>query len=954
MRATGGSQLLARLIMGVTESPASIMRLLNRSINGVEFPTQAFINRVERFEPWAGKQFISGAVRYSVLQQTCNTGDTKTFAVFLQDCAHLNDLAEGKRIHSSITLTGYPLDNFLGNNLLSMYMKSGSLIDARQVFDEMPQRNIVTWNAMIAGYARRGHSREALECFRQMLQAGMVTDEVGFASVLKACSSIADLKQGKQVHTHVIKTGVGFGVAVGSSLVDMYTKCLCLLDSRIVFDRLSERNVVSWTSMIAGYAQNGCAEEALELFCQMQWVDVEPNEFTFASVLAASTSQYALETGKQVHAYIVKVGFESAVSVGNALVTMYAKCEQVEDACKVFDKMPERDTVSWNAMNVGYSQSGYAEEALELFCAMQEAGTKPNQVTLASVLKACAGLTELGYGAQFHAYVIKTGLELQVCVGTALVDMYGKFGAMVNSSKIFANMSERNVVSWTAMIAGYVQNTLSEEALHLFCQMQVAGIKPNQFTFSSVLGACAGLKALEQGKQIHAHSIKAGFETHESLGSALITMYAKGGNTSDALEMFSRTSEPDFVSWTAMISGFALNGHGEEALKLFCQMHQKRIKPNEFTFGSVLGACAAQAPAVEIGKQVHACIMKSGYESAICVASALVTMYAKCGSIEAANKLFEKMRERDIVCWNAMITGYAQHGCAKEALQLFEQMQQSGMNPDRISFVGVLSACSHVGFVDEGRGFFSSMIQDYNITPMTEHYACMVDLIGRAGHLDEAIDFINKMPIEVDAMVWRTLLSACRVHGNVELGKHAAEHILELEPQDSAAYVLLSNIYSAAGQWDDRAKVRKLMEDRRVKKETGYTWIEVNGKVHTFVARDRSHSHTTEIYSMLEQLYGQMKGAGYVPDTNFVLHDVAEEQKEYFLFHHSEKLAIAFGIISTPPRTPIQIVKNLRVCGDCHNATKFISKILEREIVVRDANRFHHFRDGLCSCGDYW
>jgi pentatricopeptide repeat protein len=301
-----------------------------------------------------------------------------------------------------------------------------------------------------------------------------------------------------------------------------------------------------------------------------------------------------------------------------------------------------------------------------------------------------------------------------------------------------------------------------------------------------------------------------------------------------------------------------------------------------------------------------------------------------------------------------MIAGCAQHGHGKDALQLFERMEHAGVKPNHITYVCVLSACSHVGLVDEGRRYFDEMSQKHGITAKVEHFACMVDLLGRTGHLGEAEILINEMPFEPCALLWRTLLGACRIHGNIGIGKHAAERILELEPEEVSTYVLLSNIYAAAGKWDDVVSVRKLMRDRGVKKEPGISWIEVKNKVHTFLVRDKSHPQTKQIYSKLEELTRQMEVAGYVPDTNFVLHDVDEEHKDHLLSYHSEKLAISFGLISTPPGTSIQIFKNLRVCGDCHTATKFISKIVGRELIVRDANRFHHFTQGMCSCGDYW
>uniref|UniRef100_UPI0040747504 Synthetic PPR-DYW protein n=1 Tax=synthetic construct TaxID=32630 RepID=UPI0040747504 len=608
---------------------------------------------------------------------------------------------------------------------------------------------------------------------------------------------------------------------------------------------------------------------------------------------------------------------------------------------------------SWNSKIRGYARNGQPEEALSLYSQMRRSGIKPDNYTFPFVLKACASLSSLKEGKQIHGHVIKSGFESDVYVQSALIDMYAKCGELEDARKVFDEMPERNVVSWNAMISGYAQNGQSEEALELFREMQQEGIKPSEFTFCSVLSACASLGSLEMGKQIHGYVIKSGFESIVFVGNALIDMYAKCGSIEDARKVFDEMPERTVVSWTAMISGYAQNGQSEEALELFREMQREGVKPDEVTLPSVLSACA-NLGALEQGKQIHAYVIKSGFESDVFVGSALIDMYAKCGSIEDARKVFDKMPERDVVSWNAMIAAYAQHGHGKEALQLFQQMQQEGVKPSEVTFTSILSACSHAGLVDEGHHYFESMSPDYGITPRVEHYGCMVDLLGRAGRLDEAEDLIKSMPFQPNVVVWGTLLGACRVHGDVERGERAAERILELDPESAAPYVLLSNIYAAAGRWDEAAKVRKLMKERGVKKEPGCSWIEVNNKVHEFVAGDKSHPQTKEIYAELERLSKQMKEAGYVPDTKFVLHDVEEEEKEQLLCYHSEKLAIAFGLISTPPGTPLRIIKNLRVCGDCHTATKFISKIVGREIVVRDANRFHHFKDGVCSCGDYW
>eukprot|EP01018_Ginkgo_biloba_P031942 Gb_37802 [translate_table: standard] len=701
------------------------------------------------------------------------------YARLLQECVNKKDLAEGKLVHAHMIGYGLQPDIFVRNTLVNMYAKCGDLVNARREFDKMVERDVVSWNAIIAGNAQHGHAEDALKLFRQMGRASVKPNQFTFGGVLVASSNSATLKQGKQVHTHIIKTGFEFDIFIGTSLVNMYAKCGRVDNARQVFDKMPERNVISWTAMIAGYALHGCGNEALRIFDLMQQMDMSLNKFTFTSVLSAFTNPEAGEQGKQVHARTVKTGFESDSAVGNALVTMYAKCGNLEDALHAFRNTPKRDLISWNAMITGYAHNEHGEEALILFNEMQCVGLKPNQFTFVSILKACAIQTALEQGKQIHNYIIKVGLESQIFVGSALVDMYVKCGRLEEARQGFKNMPDQDMVSWTSMIAGYVQNEQGEEALSLFCQMERARIKPNEYTMACVLRACASLAGIEQGKQVHSHILKIGFEFDVSVGSAL------------------------------------------------------------------------------------------------------ANMYAKCGSIENAWEVFDKMPNRDVISWNSMIAGYSQHGRCKEALQLFEQMQQAGMKPDRITFVNVLSSCSHVGLVDEGWHYFDSMSQDHNIIPSVEHYACMVDILGRAGCLNEAEDFIKNVSFEHGALLWRILLGACRIHGNVEIAERVAECLLELEPHNSATYVLLSNIYAAAGRRSDVEKVRKIMKDRGVKKEPGRSWIEVKRRVHTFTAGDISHPQKEDIYAMLERLTGQMKTAGYVPDTKFVLHDLEQEQKFY-------------------------------------------------------------------------
>eukprot|EP01018_Ginkgo_biloba_P010548 Gb_15394 [translate_table: standard] len=871
--------------------------------------------------------------------------DEDTYFSLLKRCVCENSLAEGKRVQAHMIVTGFEPGIFLENHIVNMYAKCGCVVDARLVFDKMCTRNVFSWNTMISGYAQCGRIDEAWQ----------------------------------------------------------------------LFDKMPERDIVSWNAIIAAGAHHGLGEETLGLYCQLKQTSLKPNEFTFTSVLSVCANLLSLEQGTKIHGHIIKMGFESYVLVETALVDMYVKCESIEDARQVFEKMsspnvfiwntmvvgyakcgrledarqmfnviPERDVVSWNTIIGIYGQHGYGQEALKLFCEMHRLGMKPNHITFACVLNACASSLSLEQGKQLHAHIIRTELELNVFVGSALVDMYAKCGRLGEALQLFNRMPERNVVSWTAMISGYAQLGHGEAALSVFFQMQHEGIKPDQFTYASVLGMCASLTDLKQGHQVHANIIKSGFESFVPVGNALVSVYAKCGSIEDARQVFDKMSTRDVISWTSLITGYAKCGtldyarhlfekmparnvvswnammagyvqlgHGEKTLKLFSQMQWAGTKPDWITFASVLSACASLA-ALKLGRQVHVHTIRNGLESYVSVGNALVTMYSKCGSIEDAHHVFNKMLEQDTVSWNAMITGYAQHGHGQKAFHFFEQMLQLGMKPDHITFVAVLSACSHTGLVDEGRYYFESMSRVHCITPRSEHYACMIDLLGRAGHLDEAENFINNMPFKPHASVWGALLSSCRIHGNIELAKRAAECLFELEPHDSGTYILLSNIYATAGRWEDAAKVRKMMKERGVRKNPGCSWIEVKNRVHAFMVEDRTHPQIEEIYAMLETLDEQMKKAGYVPNTDFVVQDVEQEQKRQSLSHHSEKLAVAFGLISTPPGTPIQIIKNLRVCGDCHSAIKFISNIVGREMVVRDANRFHHFKDGLCSCGDYW
>ncbi|KAJ7560412.1 hypothetical protein O6H91_04G128400 [Diphasiastrum complanatum] len=667
----------------------------------------------------------------------------------------------------------------------------------------------------VSKLCHEGRLKEALFMVELMVQQNIPAPINTYVCLLKDCTRRKALAEGKRVHVLIIERGLGSNILLGNILVNMYAKCGSLVEARQVFDSMHEHNVFSWTTIISAYANLGKGEEAINFFEQMKQTGISPNKVAFVVVLKACARIPALEKGKQLHLDIIKSGFESDAILGNTLVDMYSKCGLIEDARQVFNKLHERNVVSWTAMIAGYAQQGFDMEAFALYEQMKEEGVQPNNVTYVVLLKACASIATLEKGKQVHLDIIKSGFESDVIIGSTLVDMYAKCKCVEYARQLFNNMHERNVVSWNSMIAGYVQQGLGKEALALYEQMKQESVQPNNVTYVVLLKACASIAALEVGKQLHMDITGSGFGPDVIVGSTLVDMYAKCGCIAHARQVFNNMHERNVVSWNAMIAGYAQQGLGKAALVLYEQMKKEGFQPDDVTYVVLLKSCASIA-ALEEGKQLHLDIIESGFESDVIVGSTLVDMYAKCGRIEDARQVFNNMHERNVVSWTAMISGYAQQGFGKEALTLLEQMQREGIKPNEVTYVSVLSACSHSGLVDKGRNLFNSMYKDHGVRPTMDHYACMVDLLGRAGLLADAEDFISNMPIQPNALVWMTLLGAARNHGHVEIGRHAFDSAVKLEPENASAYVLLSSIYAAAGQRDELANLRKKMNEAGV------------------------------------------------------------------------------------------------------------------------------------------
>lgn len=620
------------------------------------------------------------------------------------------------------------------------------------------------------------------------------------------------------------------------------------------------------------------------------------------------------DQAKQLHAYILKSGFQPNISFFNSLIHCYASNGSLFDAQRLFDEVPQRDVVSWTTLVGGYARLGKMCDARKLFDEMPE----------------------------------KNGVSWNV-----MIQGYGKNGDVEDARRLFDEMPQRDVVSWNSLISAYARNGLSEEAFTIFQELMIAGVVPSKASFLGVLPAVAVLGHDLHGMCVHSLILKMGIELDSTVSSALIDMYSKCGFLEMALRVFDTNQQKSVASWNPMLAGLVRNNRFQEVLELFRAMQFEKIEPDYVTMVTILPAIAYFG-ALGIGKWVHAYIERSKIRMSATLASALVDMYSKCGCIEIALQVFNSTADKTVELYNAMISGLAVHGHGRAAIALFSQMQASHLKFDDITLAAVLSACSHSGFVDEGLQIFAAMKDEYKMTPKIQHYGCVVDLLGRAGMLEEAKQLIENMPIEPDVIIWKSLLGSCKTHGNVEIGELAARHLIKSYPNDSSSYIMMSNLYGAAGHSNDAVALRKMMNNGRIRKEPGFSTIELGGVVHEFLVGDKSHPNVEEVYAMLDEMGQKLKSVGHVPNTKLVLFDIDEEGKETALHHHSEKLAVAFGLINSSPGEPIHVVKNLRMCSDCHIVIKLLSKIYDREIVVRDHRRFHHFRNGSCSCKDYW
>lgn len=920
---------------------------------------------------------------YKRMRQEDVVPDDRTFVAALKACSSLAALNEGaetsrrkecleqaRAIQSHIVASGSGLTKFVGTMLVDVYGKFGSVVDARHTFDRMSRRDVVSWNALISAYAQAQKGAEALNLYAQMQQEGFLPDDRTFVFALKACASIlsgkernrADailvkkqcLEQVRALHLDSVKSGFASDVFVGNVLVDVYARCGSLADARAVFENMPRRNVVSWTAIILAYAQIDDGAQALQLYGRMQTEGVVPSDRTFVGALKACSALAALEDGdnidgflvkrrcleqvRAIHSHVVASRCEVDVFVGTMLVDVYARCGCLVDARHLFERMPRRDVVSWNAMILGYAQMEQGIEALALYARMKKEGVSPDNGTFVSALKACSRLAALdqeskkGRGVDnqwleqvksIHLEITSNSSQLCATVGSMLVDVYAKCGSLVDARRVFEMLPDRNVGSWNAMILAYAQMEQGEQALQLYTRMRQEGVAPDDRTFVSALRACSSLTASKEDtrademlvksrclvslRSIHSDVVQGGYELDVFVGTMLVDGYGKCGNVAEARCIFERMPERDITSWNAMILAYAQAEEGDLGLELYDRLQLEGFIPNNRTFVGALKACSVVS-GLDRGKRIHAQICKTEhYAHDAFVVSSLIDMYSKCGCTVEALKVFESVPTRDVVIWNALFAGYARQGNNKIVFSLFQRMREEGVQPDGMIFLSLMVACSHEGLVDKGQEYFEAMDVDYGISPTIDHYTCMIDLLGRAGQLDSAMQMTRMMPFEPDSAVWQTLLAACQKWRNVEIGREAFECAMSLDEDDAASYILMSNIYASAQMWEEAEKMQiHRLKTGTVKQPGQSWWTDISGAVHTFGVGDQEHSRSQRLYKRLGDIHDKLKEV----DCGFLIHARLQVEPPYWTVAEEETM-----VAEVSSEKHLNNFTKLQICG---------------------------------------
>lgn len=861
-----------------------------------------------------------------------------------------------KQIHVQILkFTNFTSCAVTLEKLIRMYLYFDNYLLATAVCYRALKSRALSWDFLVELLADNPYG--LLLVFRDLHRL-KIKFSVGFlVSILKICSDLNEFNLGFSIHASLVKFGLADETFIKCSLMELYANCNRLDSSYRIFYEAPIKDSVLWNRLVALYVDKELHSESLQLYNEMHYFGITGDPITISKILPACGKVEALREGQAVHAQAVKARKANNPLVSNSLIVMYSRNFLIDEARKVFELIEDKTVVSWNSIISSCSQNGFLDEALELLDCMVESGLKPDVVTwtcilsgyshnghdykvlevlrtivrngfrfssntITSVLMSISNLGLLRYGKEIHGYVVRHGFTNNVYICTSLVDVYMKCGSLNSSQRVFDSMEKRNLYTWNALISGYAQEGLLDKALELVRKMKDKGFKPNV-----------------------------------PIWNALIAGYSMQGLNTQAMSLIRQIKSdgirPNVISWTCLISGFCQSGEYGEALNLLSEMLKEGIEANSTTVAVLLRACAA-VPLLTKGMELHCFAIRRVFDTDTYVGTALVDMYSKSGSLRIAHKVFKRINNRNSASWNAMIMGFASHGHGQESIRLFEEMLKSGLLPNAVTFTALLSGCRHSGLMDEGWKYFGQMQNLYNISPTVEHYTCMIDLLAKKGYLDEAMDLMGKMPMEPDASVWGAILNGARIHKNLKMAETAARELYSREPHNPAIYFMMISMYANKNRWEEVENIKTMMSVLGLKGRYGWSWIEINKKVHMFDVEGSTHPEMGEIQDKLQWLVHSMKKMGYVPDTSCVNQNVESEEKVQVLMGHTEKLAATYGLIRTDHTRPIRVIKSTRICNDCHTWAKYLSRLCDREMFIRDTVRFHHIVNGKCSCNDYW
>ncbi|XP_065867078.1 pentatricopeptide repeat-containing protein At5g39350-like [Euphorbia lathyris] len=794
-----------------------------------------------------------------------------TLPLVFKACTRLHAFERGKRIHRSIEETNLIGDVRIGTAVVDFYCKCGHLGEADKVFDKITERDLVLWNALMSGYVGCGYYEGAIRLIREMQREGLKPNSRTLVSSLLACEGLLNLRLGREIHGYCLRNGYFRSCPyVDTALIGFYMNFDVTISS-LVFDLMVAKSTVSWNAMITGYFDVGDFRKAFEMFIQMFNDGIKFDLVTILVVIQAIAEFGSIELGMQIHQLAIKLSYGNDLFIANALLNMYVDIGNLKLARRLFDTVSTHDVALWNSMIAAYVDYNFYDEAISLFITMRKE-TREEEGTIAVMLSLCAELADgLKKGRSIHAIACKSGMEMSVSVGNSLLAMYADLGCIEHALKVFYEMNDVDVVSYNTLILALSSSNLREESWELFGMMRESEVNPNCHTMISLLAACGDETCLNVGRSVHGFVIKHGIEISLELNTSLIDMYMNCCDEETARYLFDACASRDLVSWNAIIAAFVRNSRASEALLYFNRMISE-VEPNSVTIINVLSTCTDLAN-LPRGQCLHAYATRRFSPSGLhlSLTNAVLTMYTKCGSMQNAEKIFKTLTKRNIVSWNAMITGYGANGCAHDAILAFMKMLEDGFQPNGLTFLSVLSACRHAGLIEKGMELFRSMVQEFKLTPVLAHYSCVVDLLSRGGCLDEARDFIDSMPIEPDASVWRALLSACRVHYNVQLAADIFQNLVELEPMNAGNYILLSNTYAAAGLWSEVRQVRRWLREKGLKKPPGTSWIVIRDEIHSFTAGDTSHPQSNRIYENLNSLLWMLRESGYVTEFHLAI-----------------------------------------------------------------------------------